>query len=359
MICEEYLQLMSQGQISENIQKNSSVSTIGWYFHAGVSFLSGLFSRKIQSNIFAGEKDRMYANMTRQQELEELRADSQKKTQEELLNKGLDFNRRLMQSRYEEQSRLLQVTKMLEDNKRYLLLDKQVPYNVYDGLKNHSPEVDLLNVVILRTPLYHIANASEKNRRLYEALEDMLENTMEETIGGIYVRKGASVDVVQNVGNSHIMNIYYFLQALPTLVVVPVNINGKMKVSLAYWDVMVAHPFIKPIFEMAIDVDRLKDDEEYSRQWEQDYCNALVLLVATMHDVHYFGRNQQAPFIWKLLEGRGFNQTLKRLPGLRNYIKTEYHNIEHYVVEPVYDGMFDKQAKSFIECSVDKALSLI
>lgn len=178
-------------------------------------------------------------------------------------------------------------------------LDPSLPYVVLKEIENNdAPLHPHLNVILMHSqllPMLSPGRISDKDAKLHEQLEYYINQDMPD-IRDIKFRKDAAKgSMAINGSNAHIMNIYFLMGQLPTLVIAPYYNEGKMYFNGAVWEPYPARPLIRPILSFDYDPVQAANREDYLVQKLKLFHAAVSVVAGSVRDSYMLLTQGKAP----------------------------------------------------------------
>ena len=309
-----------------------------WVANSITSTVMGFANRHIQEK--AAEH-----NLEFQREMEQASIISEDvKVQEEIA-----FKRRLLalsrQYRQEEGAKAFSTRMKSIELKAFLQkcwpLDPQLPYVFLDEIEkqqnNATPQS--LNVILMHAPLLPIGKYGQANNGdidLYEGLEYSIKNEDASYMGDVFFHKGACVKADTTGGNANIMNIHFLMNQLPTLVVSPRYIEGKMSFTGAVWEPQASRPMIRPLLSIDFEPVIANEDMNYRKQALDLYHTAISLIIGTVRDSYMLLTQGKKPTLTEWLNDGNHEKmvsVIKDSPELHNFVRMENMNTLDALIE--------------------------
>lgn len=302
-----------------------------WIANSISSTLLGWKNRKVQDK--AQERSEAF-----QLELERARnlTDDQKRQED------IAFRRRMLEvaRQYkQEESAEAFISKMKVDElqtyfKQCWPLDPQLPYVLLEKIKNQKALTHPhLNVILMRTPLLpqkKYGGANEQDKDLYEGLEYTIVQEDVPLIGDIHYWKDACYKSDFQGGNASIMNIHFLMSQLPTLVISPHYLDGRLNFKGAVWESQAARPLIRSLFSMDFSPENALADKEYLKGAMETFHTAVAVITGSVRDSYLLLTQGKKPTLPYLLNDPA-HETMKAIAtsheGIQRFIKQENQNI--------------------------------
>lgn len=302
-----------------------------WIANSISSTLLGWKNRKVQDK--AQERSEAF-----QLEMERARnlTDDQKRQEEIAFRRRmLDVSRQYKQ----EESAEAFISKMKVDElqtyfKQCWPLDPQLPYVLLEKIKNEKALVHPhLNVILMRTPLLpqkKYGGANEQDKDLYDGLEYTIVQKDVPLIGDIHYWKDACYKPDLQGGNSSIMNIHFLMSQLPTLVIAPHYIDGRINFKGAVWEPQTARPLIRPLFNMDFSPEKALADDEYRKGAMETFHAAISIITGSVRDSYMLLTQGKKPSLPSLLNDPK-HESMRAIAtshgGIQRFMKEENQNI--------------------------------
>lgn len=178
----------------------------------------------------------------------------------------------------------------------------------------------------LNAILMHTSISSEIDRDVYEVLEYLVNDDVC-LIGDVNYRHGACVVTDRRGGNSSVMNIHFLLSALPTLVILPRCIDGRMSFNAAVWEPLSARPLVRPLFSIPLRPEKMLEDSY------RDDALALMrasidVIIGVVRDSYMMLTQGKNPTIGKWLDDKkDLKQLVLSNEGILDFIRREMNSI--------------------------------
>ncbi len=216
----------------------------------------------------------------------------------------------------------------------YWPLDKSLPDSILTEVSNSKIAARPLplNVILLHGALFPVTEAPLRTRTnpkeadVYKTIERELDDSVRilEDVN-IYLDACTNTDIVG--GNANLMNIHFIMGSLPTLVISPKYLKGKMIFNAGVWEAQAVRPLIRPLFSINYEPLIAIKEEEYLNQAIEKIKLALTIIVGAMRDSYMLLTQGKAPMINKLLDDK--KRTLINTDeNMKTFIRQEYANID-------------------------------
>lgn len=310
-----------------------------WIANSISSTLLGWKNRKVQDK--AQERSEAF-----QLEMERARnlTDDQKRQEE------IAFRRRMLdvsrQYKQEESSETF-LSKMKVDElqtyfKQCWPLDPQLPYVLLEKIKNEKALArPHLNVILMRTPLLpqkKYGGANEQDKDLYDELEYSIVQKDAPLIGNVHYWKDACCKPDFQGGNASIMNIHFLMSQLPTLVISPHYLDGRINFKGAVWESQAARPLIRSLFSMDFSPEKAFGNDEYRKGAMETFHTAVSVIAGSVRDSYMLLTQCKKPSLPSLLNDPK-HEPMRAIAtsheGIQRFIKQENQNILASLTEEV------------------------
>ena len=213
---------------------------------------------------------------------------------------------------------------------RYWPMDRRLQDIIHN--ESHNPNRHLtLNVVISRFRLLPLSEDSEeKEREKFEWLEYCIGELDVKQMGGVKLWRGACpIGTFWN-GNADIMNAHFLMSQLPTMIIIPMAIDGKIWLRAAIWDALTPTPIVRDL--MAFDYDSRKADacSNYLDDLFTVLRSAISVAIGLCRDFYNVLCLRTEPTLAKWLgDGNHGDVRLVALnyPEMYNFIRAEVDNL--------------------------------
>ena len=296
-----------------------------------VSSLSSVLFGKCNSTLQAEAQQR---DMEFQRELEKLKEVTEdKKIQEEAAfkRKLLRLSRAYRQKESEASfANKLDAMELAFFFEHYWPMDRRLQNIIHD--ESHNPNRELtLNVVISRFRLLPLSEDSEeKEREKFEWLEYCVGELDAKPMGGVKLWRGACPMGTSWNGNADIMNAHFLMSQLPTMIIIPMAMEGKIWLRAAIWDALTPVPIVRDL--MAFDYDARKADASgtYLDDLFTVLRSAISVVIGLCRDFYNVLCLSSEPTLLKWL-GDGNHEDVRLValdyPEIHNFIRVETNNL--------------------------------
>lgn len=271
----------------------------------------GMLNRNIQKNVHE-------RGMEFQSEL--LRA--KEITEDEKIAEEIAFKRRLMalgrEHKMVESVEAFDMQKRLTEMKYFLEhhwpLDPSLPTVLLSDIQNNlsgSKPNNSLNVIVMHAPLLpqkKYGGANDWDDKLYKDMEYSIAMQDIPLLGDIRFRKDACLRTDMNGGNGNLMNIHFLMSQLPTLVVSPRYINGKMHFNGAVWEPQAARPLIRNLFSIDHNPEKALNSEEYRTRQIDLFHSAVSTITGAVRDSYMLLTEGKQPTLHLMLADAGHSK---------------------------------------------------
>lgn len=302
-----------------------------WLANSISSTLLGWKNRKVQDKAQV-RSEAFQLEMERARNL----TDDQKRQEEIAFRRRmLDISRQYKQ----EESAEAFLSKMKVDElqtyfKQCWPLDPQLPYVLLEKTKNEKALAHPhLNVILMRTPLLpqkKYGGANEQDKDLYDGLEYTIVQRDVPMIGDIHYWKDACCKPDIQGGNASIMNIHFLMSQLPTLVISPHYLDGRISFKGAVWESQAARPLIRSLFSMDFSPEKALDNDEYRKGAMETFHTAISVITGSVRDSYMLLTQGKKPSLSSLLndpEHEPMRAIATSHEGIQRFIKQENQNI--------------------------------
>lgn len=194
---------------------------------------------------------------------------------------------------FEEQMKAVELKTFFQRN---WPLDQQLPYILLEESTQSPSSTSRLNVVLMRTPLLPLkkyGGANDLDEEIYNGLEYSIAKDDVPSIGNIKYRKGACPKVILKSGNANIMNIHFLMSQLPTLIISPQYINGKIYFNGSIWEAQAARPLTRSLFNFDFSPFGALESDEYRKLMIEKMHASISIIAGVVRD-HYMLLTQGA-----------------------------------------------------------------
>lgn len=213
---------------------------------------------------------------------------------------------------------------------RYWPMDRRLQNIIHDESRNPNRNLTL-NVVLSRFRLLPLSGDSEeKEREKFEWLEYCVGELDAKSMGGVKLWRGACPIGTSWNGNADIMNAHFLMSQLPTMIIIPIAIGGKIWLRAAIWDALTPAPIVRDL--MAFDYDACKADA--SSTYLDDLFivlrSAISVAIGLCRDFYKVLCLKSEPTLAKWLgDGNHEEERLVVLdyPEIHNFILAETNNL--------------------------------
>lgn len=240
---------------------------------------------------------------------------------------------------------------------RYWPMDRRLQNIIHD--ESHNPNRHLtLNVMISRFRLLPVSEDSdEKEREKFEWLEYCVDELDAKPMGGVKLWRGACPMGTSWNGNADIMNAHFLMSQLPTMIIIPIAMDGKIWLRAAIWDALTSAPIVKDL--MTFDYDARKADAcgTYLDNLFTVLRSAISVAIGLCRDFYNVFCLRSEPTLVKWL-GDGEHEDVRLVvldyPQIRNFILAETNNLQSSFNQKFISEI--GQAYSCVDCECIAAL---
>lgn len=265
-------------------------------------------------------------------------------TEDEKIAEEIAFKRRLMALgrvyKMVESAEAFDMQKRLTEMKYFLEhhwpLDPSLPTVLLSDIQNNlsgSKPNNSLNVIVMHAPLLpqkKYGGANDGDDKLYKDMEYNIAMQDIPLLGDIRFRKDACLKTDMNGGNANLMNIHFLMSQLPTLVISPRYVNGKMQFNGAVWEPQAARPLIRNLFAIDHNPEEALKSEEYRTRQIDLFHSAVSTITGAVRDSYMMLTEGKKPTLHHMLNDAGHSNMKKNVmenQSLLNFVRSEQQGI--------------------------------
>ncbi len=264
-------------------------------------------------------------------------------TEDKLRQKDIAFKRHLvdieLKRRQEEvqksYSNQMDINELQRFIKQYWPIDDSYPITIIDMV---NKEIDVINAplnVILLRPMFLPRDSMGRRTdgKVFEQIENMIKDADTEVIGDIDFWNGASIRGNILCSNTDIMNLYFLMSPLPTLVIYPYYCRNKMHFNYAVWNALSAQPFMRYTFSYEFSQVKAQQDKDYQKEAVDKFRTSVAVIIGTVRDAYMLCKCKPQTLSTWLHDKK--HKDLKTIihgqPEIRDYIIKEWNETLKYL----------------------------